>query len=960
MYGVKGTTSFINTVARQGVLSKQLTAAHATPKTTAYLNSFPSRNVSAKFSYTTSRASTQFGPNKSSLQQQQQDQNDNSSRSRFQGRHQWPLSKLSTTQQLRFRSTLNAATEVLSEAPSVGELNARILEAARKNNPQAVVAEFTAGKEAGAQLSEQTYEAVVKAYGTLRKENQSLKPLLSVYDDMVAHGIRPTSHTYAMLIRSLCLRDREVNKTLTMLRNRNARFAGTVSANDLTDLESENNFEQAIALFNQAVQENQTQDFDTDLYNKLLQTVSHKGNTKDGLYIFEQLENAKNAKANSVTFAALVSLFGVAGDLGAINECFMEYQVLKKKLDRHHEPLVVYNALVRAYIDAGDLQGAINVVDQVMPNDKVEASIFTYNLIIRKVCSDGDLPKAAELIEKLVSDPSLPKPDEHTYSHLLTAYCRAGDLAKATETYEVLIQKDISKQFGHLANYIQLCARQGEPDKAVSVITDMCGRGLNLDVNLSRTVISAYIKAGNWAKVTATLDKFVDLYFRHTYVRNGSPMVDYVHEVATEAKDLATSLKVMQIMMKWKIPSSGTVAEKIARKYEMTKRDPEAWAAFTRTANELSFNTLYEAAFRREDSRETFITMAFSLLSDMIAVGVQPTGSLYVRVQARLQKYATYEAEVRWKEQFAPFLPVIEERIAQEQQEIGDSDKSTAPAVTMLSDMQSGEALGAALSGDFDKAISIMKEKIIDQGYVPTPEAVRDMIQHASKFNNLQAAQSIFETVGPSLHRLDKHRLTRGNQVILNTMLVAYARNNQFPMAQSYYQKLREQNLLPDGDAYASLLACAGNSPDDASMDPLKIYKEVKQHKVRLSVYFFNVAISRLVKTNRIDDALHIFRDMKAEGFQPNSVTYAAVISACLHQHDEAQATRYFNEMVSSPKYQPRIGAFNHMIQYYWQQDNPNKALEYYHLLHQYNLKPSDHTTRLLQQIQGEEAVTAA
>jgi pentatricopeptide repeat protein len=88
---------------------------------------------------------------------------------------------------------------------------------------------------------------------------------------------------------------------------------------------------------------------------------------------------------------------------------------------------------------------------------------------------------------------------------------------------------------------------------------------------------------------------------------------------------------------------------------------------------------------------------------------------------------------------------------------------------------------------------------------------------------------------------------------------------------------------------------------------------------------------------------------MKQLGVSPNSITYASVISACIRCSSESRAARYFQEMINLPKYQPRIGAYNSMIQFYVQQrPNREKALEYYNLSKKFNLKPSQHTYRLL------------
>lgn len=226
MYGVKGTSTILNTVARQGVLTKQLTA----PKSSAFLANLPTRQVSAgKLSYTTSR-STQFSQKPINHQQDQTELNTSNANTSAatlahfpQQQHAWTtvgsngLKKSSS----KFQKTIEAS---MIEPEQV---NVRILQAAKEKNPKAVVDAFVQGKSAAGNvappLSTQTYEAVIAAYGKLRKTNQPLTPILNVYQDMVATGVRPSSQTYALLIRTLCERDSEVQKTVSMLKRQIAR-----------------------------------------------------------------------------------------------------------------------------------------------------------------------------------------------------------------------------------------------------------------------------------------------------------------------------------------------------------------------------------------------------------------------------------------------------------------------------------------------------------------------------------------------------------------------------------------------------------------------------------------------------------------------------------------------------------------------------------------------------------------
>lgn len=954
MYGVKGTSTILNTVARQGVLTKQLVA----PKSTAFLSNLPTRQVSAgKLSYTTSR-STQFSQKPVNQQQDQAEFNTSSTStlSHFLppvDQHTWTTVGSNGLKKSNKFRTIEAKVEH-------EQIDIRILQAAKKRNPKAVVDAFVQGKSAAGNvpphLSTQTYEAVITAYDKLRKTNQSLKPLLDAYHDMVASGVRPSSQIYALLIRSLCNRDSEVQKTVSMLRRQIARTGNAVD--NLGDLENEKNMEKALALFNKAVKEKSTQDFDIDLYNRLLRGLSFKGNTEDGLYIYEHLESAHNANPNGVTFATLMSLFGTAGDLTAVRECFNEYKSLKKFLPRH-DPAYVYNALVYAHVNAGDITGALDIVENVMVKDNIDVSILPYNKIFRRACVEGKMETVESVLAKLESDVTLPNPDASTYGIILSAHCRLSNFEKATKVYQSMLQHDLSKQYGHLADYAYACTGNNMPDEAFNVVKDMTSRGLELDANLCQKVVMAYVNNDRMSDAVTVLKSVVELHAKNNFLSGQSPVSSLALDMTLKCKNIGDALSILQLMNNYSIHPTPVVCEALLKMYEETKTNPDEWKKLSSQITDRTFFTLYDAAFRRENSPETFCKLAFDLLQDMHSLNLAPSASLYVRVLARMKKYNATEYEARWKEELAPYMNAIQDQIKVENKVEKKTEEATAPkvesevaaspSITVESDLLSGNALECCFNGNFEEAVDILNNKIIKNGQVPTPEAVRDMIQLSNKVGRLDAAQNIYKTVGDSLALLEGVRKQRAYSIVYNSMLVAHARNGDLESAKVFYDKLRALDLYPDGDAYGSLLACTANSTTDESTEALAIYEEAKKHNVRPTVYFYNVIISKLAKCRKIEPVMHLFDEMKQLGVAPNSITYASVISACIRCSSENRAARYFQEMISSPKYQPRIGAYNSMIQFYVQQrPNREKALEYYNLSKQFNLKPSQHTYKLL------------
>ncbi|KAI8978892.1 hypothetical protein BDB01DRAFT_798435 [Pilobolus umbonatus] len=926
MYGVKGTSTILNTVTRQGVLTKQLTA----PKSSAILANISTRQVSAgKLSYSTSKA-TQFN--------QKQDQNEGTSN------HFTPIPSPSTNSAV---NQWNASRMNNFSGKEPHQLDLTILKAAKEKNSEAVIDTFIKAKAIGQiPQSPETYETVIRAYDKVRKNNQSLRNMWNAYEDMIATGVRPSSSLYAFLIRSLCNRDVEVQRTVTMLRRQVGRTGNKI--NVIHDLENEKNMEQALALFSSAVSEHCTKDFSVDIYNKLLHQLSFKGNTKDGLYIYEQLENAHNANPNSFTFAALISLFGTAGDLVAVRECFNEYKTLKEHLPTH-DYAYVYNALVYAHVNMGDIQGALDTIDNVLIKDKVKVTILPYNKIVRRACYDNKLETASSLLARLESDSSLPNPDANTYGNLLSAYCRINNIEKATDLYKHMLEHDVSRQYGHIADYIIACSRNRMPDKAYSAIEDMMERNFDLNVPLCEKVLQSYVESDRMDDAVKAFMSICSFQAKHAVINDYSPLSIIGQNLALNSNDLSVTLRIVGLLKTYSVHPNTDVSESIINLYKQSREDTKSWAQVSDKFDERVFNTLFDAAFHKRNTSKSFCETALGLLQDMKSMNIPLTASLYIRVLSRMKKYNVPEYEEQWKKEFAPYLSPKALRKSHVDVDSVNALVGNEALITSESDLNSGLALNVAYDGKFDEALEILDSKIIKNGQVPTPDVIRDMIQCATKTSRFDMVNKIYDTVINSVEALDGTRKNRAYHVIFNSMLIAHARHNDLSSAKKFYDKLREKQLYPDGDAYGALLACSSSNTTDEFTDALNIYEEAKKHHVAPTVYFYNVIISKLAKCRKMQQALQLFDEMKERSILPNSITYASVISACIRCSSESRATHYFQEMISLPKYQPRIGVYNSMIQFYVQQKpNREKALEYYQLLKRHNLKPSQHTFKLL------------
>ncbi|KAJ7574315.1 hypothetical protein C8J56DRAFT_979357 [Mycena floridula] len=133
---------------------------------------------------------------------------------------------------------------------------------------------------------------------------------------------------------------------------------------------------------------------------------------------------------------------------------------------------------------------------------------------------------------------------------------------------------------------------------------------------------------------------------------------------------------------------------------------------------------------------------------------------------------------------------------------------------------------------------------------------------------------------------------------------------------------------------------------------------ESQMHNVVPNQYLYNNIISKLAKARKAEQALVLFKEMRAKDITPSSITYGALIGACARVGDVESAENLFEEMVMQPKFKPRVPPYNTMMQLYTTtKPNKERALSYYYAMLNAKVKPSPYTYKLLMDVHVLEPV---
>ena len=188
---------------------------------------------------------------------------------------------------------------------------------------------------------------------------------------------------------------------------------------------------------------------------------------------------------------------------------------------------------------------------------------------------------------------------------------------------------------------------------------------------------------------------------------------------------------------------------------------------------------------------------------------------------------------------------------------------------------------------------------ILEEGYESDVRVGNALVHMYAKSGSIEDARMVFD------------RMKERDVITWNVMIGAYAGNGRGVEAYDLYLKMKE-GFQPDAVTYVSLLN------DCASTGALEWVKDVHRHILeggyesdvrvgnalvhmysksgsiedaqlvfermeKCNVMTWNIMLGGLGQHGRGQDALELFRKMKADGLEPNAYSFVALLSACSH-----------------------------------------------------------------------------
>lgn len=226
------------------------------------------------------------------------------------------------------------------------------------------------------------------------------------------------------------------------------------------------------------------------------------------------------------------------------------------------------------------------------------------------------------------------------------------------------------------------------------------------------------------------------------------------------------------------------------------------------------------------------------------------------------------------------------------------------------------------------------------------------MIQAAAREGKMDLCHDILAMARTDVPLLPQYPVVRyGWSSILDAMVGACLTLGDRVLAEQYHLELLEMGATPTANTFGLYITTLKESTKtfDEASEAVKIFHRAKAEGVEPSSFLYNALIGKLGKARRIDDCLFYFAEMRALGIKPTSVTYGTIVNALCRVSDEKFAEELFDEMEAMPNYKARPAPYNSMMQFFLTtKRDKSKVLAYYERMKAKGISPTAHTYKLL------------
>ncbi|KAL4966864.1 uncharacterized protein BDV14DRAFT_188773 [Aspergillus stella-maris] len=815
--------------------------------------------------------------------------------------------------------------------------------------------------------------------------SQAIPKALDVYSDMLRRRVIPDEQTYQMLVQLFVMRAHDARSAMQVLEQERARYGGMeepgrfmLQSSELEEaiLAEDDSFGIALKLFDTATTRHTDLVFSGDIYRYLITACAIEGKVEAMIRVYGHMESHKVTPHASI-FPSMIEAFAAAGDLTSAVECYNEYRSLAVSDDNGTFCIIqrldgqVYAALIKAYISCGKEENAMRFLerirssfDEVTENretrQKALESVIVHDALVQHALKLGDHAKALEEAKNRLRDGAL----DQAMSQICISAADSGNLKIASETYD-LLPKDVETRQKAAVSMMALYVRDGNVSAARSLWLMLSTVGQAMSDMVQPTVMYAValLKSGR------TDESLLEARNMFARIRSSSPnnlSSNSVREQINESIHLFSRVLVQgatvlspqaSMSLLWLMVENGGLIPPVAEHavaflgpLEISQLNPrdlalalQIQASILVNNNAMSFDAAHPIRFSHmldialANGLAMDSTTLFTSRPDMVGrwhsyLGLASSPSTYLSSPHTPVSDMSSMSSVPSEDSFDPYAYATD-------------FKGSAMIADGL------ESTHGRLESHLNEALNRLRN-MRRAGRHPRYITYAKLIAAAAKSNRVDLVHEVLSMARRDVPLLPQYKAVKyGWTSILDAMVAACLTLGDRGLAAKYHHELSELGSAPSANTFGLYITTLKESTKtfDEATEALKIFHRAVAEGVEPTSFLYNALIGKLGKARRIDDCLQYFAEMRANNVRPTSVTYGTIVNALCRVSDERFAEEMFEEMESMPNYKPRPAPYNSMIQYFLNtKRDRSKVLTYYERMLSRNIKPTMHTYKLL------------
>ncbi|KXL43948.1 hypothetical protein M433DRAFT_61547 [Acidomyces richmondensis BFW] len=864
------------------------------------------------------------------------------------------------------------------DATSTSQVYANeLLQLAENQQHDRIPAVFQAMLRAGVQRpSAAAYRALLtSAIRLTQGKHQKVPKALEVYSDMLRRKVSPDAETFGILINLLASRASECVTMKKNLEERLVRYGGLEepgkfmfpsSASELSMLVEDSSLSIAIKLFDRARQSG-IKGLSGEASAALVIACAEQGRLNDMTKIYLHMV-VHGLETHSAIYAPMITAFGEDGDLKSAVEIYDQYKDLAVannagENDINRVDNEVYAALIKAYGSCDRLKGGLKFLSSIqseITNEKDLSElheVVTLQALLPLALRDKTLRNAMDLTRPIsgrafsasMSAIAIAAADRNMLDISVQAF---DALAKTSQD---LVQPAMAMLAMHVRN-----ANVEAAEPYFRILESAPAKLAFVEPTTMRAV--ALIGIG---QAERGLRQARRLFARIRDQTPESVMADAIIQI-DEALELLGNFTLKTVipvhpeasveLLRMMAENGGLISP--VADHIVARLGPEQISHLSPSGVEMLLRV--QAGMILDEASHTDIAgpARFGcLLESLVSRSMMPASETESLIERTLVNIDCPELSRLWNGYRYPQAPAIVHPapftlIAPFQ--TTHVDDSFDPYASRT-DIKGSNLINDLLERPGGRRMSEALTKFRNMrraGRVPRMFTYGKLIESAAKENDVNLAHDILNMAKQDVPFDARYRVVRfGWQQILDHMVAGCLTAGRKDLAGKYHQDMLEMGMAPSANTFGLYITTLKENTKtfDEASEAVKIFLRAKAEGVEPSSFLYNALIGKLGKARRIDDCLFYFAEMRNLGVRPTSVTYGTIVNALCRVSDEKFAEEIFEEMESCSNYKPRPAPYHSLMQYFLTtKRDRTKVLSYYERMRRKGIEPTVHTFKLL------------